>query len=103
MEKIIGSSTTYHGAEHPYLNGCRVRIVAVLKNAAQHSGPGDNPDYLSIRDDLSLAQAGGITAADRVEVQPWIEEENRFSFVTSDARPDDLDCFKNIRKGSLDR
>ena len=30
----LGSTTTYHGDEHPYLRGLKVRIVAVMKRAA---------------------------------------------------------------------
>jgi len=39
-----------------------------------------------------------VTADDRVEVQPWIEREERFSFVSSDPRAIDLDCFKHLAK-----
>ena len=35
--RVIGRRTTYHGDEHPYLRGYKVRIVAVLKNAAKPS------------------------------------------------------------------
>ena len=31
--KTLGTTTTYHGTEHAYLRGHKVRIVAVLKNA----------------------------------------------------------------------
>lgn len=43
MAKIIGSTTTYHGTEHPYLKGYKVRIVAVLKNAARPDIDVDGP------------------------------------------------------------
>jgi len=78
----IGTVTTYHGTEHPYLRGHRVRIVAVLK-----------ADGAYLKDDLDIAAAGGVTAADRIEVQPWLPEEKRFSFVTSDPKAADLACF----------
>jgi hypothetical protein len=29
MAKILGSTTTYHGTEHSYLRGCKVRIVTL--------------------------------------------------------------------------
>jgi hypothetical protein len=79
---IIGSTTRYHGTEHPYLRGHRVRIVAVLK-----------ADGAYLTDELDIAAAGGVTAADRVEVQPWLPKEKRFSFVTSDPKAADLACF----------
>ncbi len=85
-QQIIGTVTTYHGAEHRYLRGYTVRIVAVLK-----------ADGAYLKDDLDIARAGGVTAADRVEVQPFLPAEDRFSFVTSDPRAVDLDCFKHLR------
>ncbi len=92
MKKIIGTVTTYHGSEHPYLRGYKGRIVAVMKGAA---APDHHPDrdgsYL--RDEEDVARAGGVTANDRVEVQPWLEKEQRFSFVASDPRAIDLACF----------
>ena len=39
---------------------------------------------------------GGVTAHDRVEVQPWLEREQRWSFVTSDPRAIDLACFRHL-------
>jgi len=43
-----------------------------------------------------LARCGGITKYDRVEVQPWIEREGRYSFVTSDPLAVDLACFQHL-------
>ena len=100
MAKILGSTTTYHGTEHPYLNGYRVRIIAVLKNAARPDIDVDGPDYAHISDEDDLASAGGVTAADRLEVQPWMEKEGRFSFVTSDPRAMDLACFASTKKAA---
>ena len=48
MAKILGSTTTYNGTEHPYLRGYKVRIVAVMKRAA-------TPD----QDDFVPARRGG--------------------------------------------
>jgi hypothetical protein len=97
MKKIIGTVTTYHGSEHPYLRGYKVRIVAVMKGAA---APDHDPDrdgsYL--RDEEDVARAGGVTANDRVEVQPWLENEQRFSFVASDPRAIDLACFEHLTR-----
>ena len=89
---IIGTETTYNGAEHPYLTGLRVRIVAVMKGAAR---PDHDPNVPYVHDDENLAREGGVTADDRVEVQPWLEAEGRYSFVTSDARAIDLECFRH--------
>lgn len=98
MAKILGSTTTYHGTEHPYLKGYKVRIVAVLKNAARPDIDVDGPDYAHLSDEDDLARAGGVTADDRIEVQPWMEKESRFSFVTSDPRAVDLGCFRKLAK-----
>ena len=99
MAKIIGSTTTYHGDEHPYLRGLKVRIVAVMKRAA---APDYDPDrdgsYL--RDEDEIARAGGVTADDRVEVQPWLAGERRWSFVCSDPRALDLGCFRKLAKAA---
>ena len=100
MAKILGSTTTYHGTEHPYLKGYKVRIVAVLKNAARPDIDVDGPDYDHISDEDDLARAGGVTADDRIEVQPWIEKEGRFSFVTSDPKAMDLACFTGTKKAA---
>ena len=98
MKKTIGEVTTYHGDEHPYLRGYKVRIVAILKNAADPDLDVDGPDYDHISDDLDLERAGGVTANDRIEVAPWIEKEGRFSWVTSDPKAIDLACFKMLAK-----
>lgn len=99
MAKILGSTTTYHGTEHPYLRNCKVRIVAVMKRAA---APDYDPDrdgsYL--RDEEDIARAGGVTADDRVEVQPWLSDEQRWSFVCSDPKATDLACFASTKKAA---
>ena len=89
MAGIIGKVTKYQGAEHPYLRGLKVRIVAVLKSAA---GANRDPDeaYETLRHDEAVTRSGGITEQDRLEVQPWVESKCRVSFVTSDARAVDL-------------
>jgi hypothetical protein len=95
MAKILGSTTTYHGSEHPYLRCCKVRIVAVMKGAA---APDHDPEHEDsyLRDEDALACAGGVTADDRIEVQPWLADEQRWSFVTSDPRAIDMDCFRGL-------
>ncbi len=100
MKKTIGKVTTYHGDEHRYMKGYKVRIVAILKNAADPDLDVDGPDHDHITDDLDLERAGGVTANDRIEVAPWIEKEGRFSWVTSDPLAGDLACFKKLAKSS---
>jgi hypothetical protein len=97
MAKILGSTTTYHGTEHPYLCNCKVRIVAVMKGAAP---PDHDPEHEDsyLRDEDALARAGGVTADDRIEIQPWLEGEKRWSFVTSDPRAIDLACFRGLTR-----
>ena len=96
MNKVIGKVTTYHGDEHRYLRGYEVRIVAVLKNAAKPGIDVDGPDYANLADDEDIARAGGVTRHDRIEVQPWIEKEGRFSFASSDPLAADLACFSGL-------
>lgn len=95
MNKAIGAITTYHGDEHRYLKGYQIKVIAVFKGAAR---PDHEPDdgYPVITDNEDLARAGGLTADDRVEVQPWLESEGRFSFVSSDPRAIDLACFADL-------
>jgi hypothetical protein len=93
----LGSTTIYEGTEHGYMRGYEVRIVAVLKNAARADyNPDEDGQYL--RDESDVERAGGVTADDRVEVQPWIAAEARFSFVSSDPRAIDLACFAHLRR-----
>ena len=85
----------HNGSEHPYLRGYKVRIVAVMKRAAT---PDQDDSYLS--DEEELVRAGGVTADDRVEVQPWLAAEQRWSFVTSDPRAIDLACFRRLTRSN---
>lgn len=89
MSRIIGAEATYQGTEHPFMRGLKVRIVAVLKGVDAADRDRED-DYPYLREDAEVFRNGGLTEHDRVEVQPWIEEERRFSFVTSDARVVDL-------------
>ena len=98
MKKIIGKVTTYHGTEHPYLKGYKVRIVAVMKNSMKPGIEDDDPEQDYIRDEDDLARSGGVTIFDRIEVQPWLEKEGRFSFVTSDSKATDLAIFKRLAR-----
>ena len=93
----LGTTTTYDGTEHGYLRGHKVRIVAVLKNALRNDYDPDQ-DGQYIRDEDDLERAGGVTADDRVEVQPWLVAEGRFSFVSSDSCAIDLACFASLKR-----
>lgn len=97
MAKTIDTISTYDGNEHPYLRGHKVRVVAVLTRAA---APNFDPDREGrvLRDDDEVERAGGVTADDRIEVQPGLEREQRWSFVTSDPRAIDLACFRHLLK-----
>jgi len=96
MEPIIGSVTTYVGTEISGLNGCQVRIRAILRGAARPDVNVDAADHY-VDDDVTLARLGGITADDRVDVQAWIETLARFSFVSVDARAVDLARFAALK------
>ena len=98
MKKIIGKVTTYNGTEHGHLKNYKVRIVAVMRNSLKPGIEDDDPEQDYIRDDDYLQQTGGVTIFDRIDVQPWLEKEGRFSFVTSDARAQDLACFEHLAK-----
>jgi len=100
MAKTIGTITTYDGDEHPYLRGHRVRVIAVMKGAA---APDHDPDREGgyLRDEDDVVRADGITTDDRVEVQPWLEREQRWSFVTSDPRAVDLACFRHLARTKI--
>lgn len=95
-KRVIGMVTTYHGSEHKYLRGYKVRILGVLKNAAKPGIDVDGPEYAHIEDEEQLQRAGGVTKFDRLEVTPWIEQEGRYSFVTSDPKATDLGCFRKL-------
>jgi hypothetical protein len=102
MTKILGSITTYAGIEHAYLRDHKVRIVGVLKRAAQFNYiPERDAAYLT--DESEVALAGGVTIDDRIEVQPWLEEEQRWSVVSSAARAVDLACFSHLRNPRIKR
>jgi hypothetical protein len=89
MQQVIGFETTYTGSEHPYLVGYRVKVIAALKGAAAPDFDPDRPGML-ITDDATLAESGGLTTDDRVEVLPWIARERGWSFCSSDVRVGEL-------------
>lgn len=97
MARTIGTITTYDSDEHPYLRGHKLRVVAVLPRAAAADFDPDRDGRVR-RDDDEIERAGGVTADDRIEVRPWLEREQRWSFVTSDPRAIDLACFRHLLK-----
>ena len=112
MDKTIGTITTVDSDEHPYLRGLQVRIVAIFKGSADLDADLDaevdedldaeidaeiDEDGAYITSDEELARADGVTADDRVEVQPFVEELGRYSFATSDPRAVDVALFSHLR------
>jgi len=95
MKKVIGTITTCNSNEHAYLRGYHVKLIAVIKGAADPDLEVDD-DYDFATTDEELARLGGLEAGDRVEVQPWLESEGRFSFVSSDPKATDLACFEAL-------
>jgi len=95
--RVIWTTTTYQGPadEHPYLNGYQVRITAVIKGGCAPDRDADT-DCPYLTDDDDIARAGGVGPHDRIDVQPWLEKEGRFSFASSDARAIDLACFAGL-------
>ena len=64
MAKILGSTTTYHGTEQPYLRGYKVRIVAVMKRRAAPDHDLDR-DGSYLRDEHEITRAGGVSISGR--------------------------------------
>ena len=95
MKKVIGTITTCNSSEHAYLRGYQVKVIAVIKGAADPDLEVDD-DYDIATTDEELARLGGLEVADRVDVQPWLESEGRFSFVSSDPKATDLACFEAL-------
>lgn len=66
--QVIGTITSYTGAEHAYLRGYKVRILGILRRDA-----GSEDDGVYITDDHELARVGGVRLTARVEVAPNME------------------------------
>lgn len=88
MKKIIGTITTYCSEQQA--RNAKVRIAAVIKVRLGREA------YLY--DDEVIAFLNGVEAGDRVEVQPWLEELQRFSFNTEEALATELEYFRELRK-----
>jgi len=84
--RVIGRRTTCDSAEHPYLRGRQVVVVAVLKDALCSDG------YRSLTTDEEVRAAGGVGPYDRIEVAP-ILPGGTLSFATSDPRATDVHGF----------
>jgi len=85
-DRVIGRRTTCESAEHPYLRGHQVVVVAVLKNALR------TDEYQSLTTDEEVRAAGGVGFDDRIEVAP-ILPDGTLSFATSDPRATDVHGF----------
>ncbi|ACY15494.1 hypothetical protein Hoch_2985 [Haliangium ochraceum DSM 14365] len=91
MDKCIGTVTTDHGSELGCLRRSRAVLITGVYKYVEHPAydedAADEDDVSGrggyITNDDVLARCGGIAAFDRVEVQPWVEQEARYSFVTS--------------------
>lgn len=84
--KLIGMVATYVGEAHPYLHGYTVKVIAVVTR------PEGDPDGGTVcTNDEDLAAAGDLDPNwDIIEVVPWLVDRERWSFVSSDARLDEL-------------
>ena len=71
-------------------------VVIVTTDHGMSIGEHGRTGKSNISDDDDLERAGGVTIFDRIEVQPWLEKEDRFSFVTSDPRAQDLACYEAL-------
>jgi hypothetical protein len=97
MAKILGSITTYLGDEIKGIKGHQVRILAVLRGALRPDADPD-ADGFFVNDEEELARLGGVTAEDRIDVQP-IDRKGRQSFVHVDPKATDLEIFKYLANG----
>lgn len=84
--RVIGRRSTYRGTEHPYLRDSTVVVLGAFKNALR--GEDNHLDT-----DAAIRLSGGVGPEDRVEVAPWLPDEGRMSFVTSDPKAVDLEAF----------
>jgi len=94
--RVIGRRTTCDSAEHPYLRGYQVVVVAVLKNALR------SDEYLTLTTDDEIRAAGGVGPDDRLEVAP-ILPDGTLSFATSDPRATDVHGFCDRARHGAER
>jgi hypothetical protein len=73
---LIGRDYRYVGTAHRWAQGLRVRVVAV------HRG-----EEIIVEDAL----LDGPRPGDMVEFEPWSEDQQRYSWVQSDATWSDLE------------
>ena len=101
MAAIIGSLTTYTGHEMPELKGRKVLIVGVLKRALCDDVDVHAYDFY-VNDETQLTRLGGVTAHDRIDVQPIVVSGDA-SFIHLDPRAIDLEAFAYLKKNSKKR
>ena len=94
--RVIGRRTTCDSAEHPYLRGYQVVVVAVLKNALR------SDEYLTLTTDDEIRAAGGVGPDDRLEFAP-ILPDGTLSFATSDPRATDVHGFCDRARHGAER
>jgi len=99
MKKVIGTVTKYIGTELPGLTGEKVLITAINRLEARpdysYDDEHEDPDHY-VGTDEHLDSLGGITAADRVDVQPFSDRFNAWSFVHYNPKAIDLECFAGL-------
>jgi hypothetical protein len=101
MAKILGGMTTYHGTEHPYLRGLKVRIVAAIKRAAAPDHDPDRDDSY-LRDEDAISRAGGVTAEATERVRKQVRALGSTDMVLLVSRRPRLkflleDCLRSVR------
>lgn len=101
--EIIGTITRYVGHEFPHLRDRDIKIVVVLKNLAKLGVSYDSEDFDMVHTDEGIVKAGGVTADDCIEVQPWMDDEKRFSWISSDPVATDLACFPDVHENSAQK
>ncbi len=82
----------------PKLKGCKVRIVGVLSRALCRDVDIKAPDFY-VNDETRLKHLGGVTAHDRMDVQPMLVS-GETSFIHLDPRAIDLEAFVHLKKNS---
>ena len=84
--KSIDPVTTYTGEESPELFGKRVRIVGIFRSASAGQ----------VHAATASTLLASVTALDRVQVVPWMEDEQRYDILVFDVLATDLQCFRHL-------
>lgn len=73
--------------DHPYLLGFRVRVLSIHRPFTDENGEEEDTAFYS---DKELEDAGGLQEGDWADATPWLPEEHRVSFASSDVDVRDL-------------